>query len=89
VATAPGKAQRCPKPVVFEILRDAQCSECGVEMVEAGRNLEERDLTAAVVAAVRHKHTEYDKLLERGMNRSTARQTVGDKIEEVLAAWRT
>ena len=60
-----------------------------VGRTEAGRNLEERALTAAVVAAVRHKHTEYDKLLERGMDRATARQTVGDKIEEVLAAWRT
>jgi hypothetical protein len=58
-------------------------------MGEAGRNLEERDLTAAVVAAVRHKHTEYDKLLDLKIDRATARQTVGDKIEEVLAAWRT
>jgi hypothetical protein len=56
---------------------------------EMGRNLEEHALTAAVIAAVRHKHTEYDKLLERGMDRATARQTVGDKIDEVLAAWRT
>jgi hypothetical protein len=54
-----------------------------------GRNLEEHALTAAVIAAVRHKHTDYDKLLERGMDRGTARQTVGDKIDEVLASWRT
>jgi hypothetical protein len=55
----------------------------------AGRNLEERALTAAVVAAVRHQHTEYDKLLERGMDRAEARESVGDKIDEILAAWRT
>jgi hypothetical protein len=46
-------------------------------------------LTAAVVAAVRHQHTEYDKLLERGMDRAEARESVGDKIDEILAAWRT
>jgi hypothetical protein len=55
----------------------------------AGRNLEERALTAAVVAAVRHQYTEYDKLLERGMDRAEARESVGDKIDEILAAWRT
>ena len=60
-----------------------------VGRTEAGRNLEERALTAAVVAAVRHKHTEYDKLLERGMDRAAARRAVGDKIDEILAAWRT
>jgi hypothetical protein len=60
-----------------------------VGRTEMGRNLEEHALTAAVIAAVRHKHTDYDKLLERGMDRGTARQTVGDKIDEVLASWRT
>jgi hypothetical protein len=55
----------------------------------AGRNLEERALTAAVIAAVRHNHTEYDKLLAQGLDRATARQRVGDKIDEILAAWRT
>jgi hypothetical protein len=60
-----------------------------VGRTEAGRNLEECALTAAVIAAVRHKHTEYDKLLAQGMDRATARQRVGDKIDEILAAWRT
>lgn len=60
-----------------------------VGRTEAGRNLEEYALTAAVIAAVRHKHTEYDKLLAQGMDRATARQRVGDKIDEILAAWRT
>ena len=60
-----------------------------VGRTEAGRNLEEGALTAAVVAAVRHKHTEYDKLLERGMDRTTARERVAGKIDEILAAWRT
>ena len=60
-----------------------------VGRTEAGRNLEERALTVAVVAVVLDKHTEYAKLLERGMDCATARRTVGDKIDEILAAWRT
>jgi hypothetical protein len=80
----------CPSHELATIAEHTAARGSGrVGRTVAGRNLEERALTAAVVAAVRHKHTEYDKLLERGMNRSTARQTVGDKIEEVLAAWRT
>ncbi len=60
-----------------------------VGRTESGRNLEERALTAAVVAAARHKHTEYDKLLQRGIDRASARERVAGKIDEILAAWRT
>jgi hypothetical protein len=60
-----------------------------VGRTESGRNLEERALTAAVVAAVRHKHTEYDKLLAQGIDRAAARESVGDKIDKILAVWRT
>jgi hypothetical protein len=59
-----------------------------VGRTEAGRNLEDQALTAAVIAAVRHKHTEYDATLARGIDRLTARQRVAGKIEEILAAWR-
>ncbi len=59
-----------------------------VGRTELGRNLEERALTAAVIAAVRHNHTEYDSLLAQGMDRATARQRVAGKIEEILAVWR-
>jgi hypothetical protein len=40
----------------------------------AGRSLEESALAAAVAAAVRHKHTEYDMLLAAGLDRPLARQ---------------
>lgn len=60
-----------------------------VGRTEAGGNLEEGALTAAVVAAVRHKHTEYDKLPVRGMDRTAARERVAGKIDEIMAAWRT
>jgi hypothetical protein len=46
-------------------------------------------LTLAVAAAVRHNHTDYDELLANGMDRATARQQVADKVEAILAMWRT
>ena len=59
-----------------------------VGRTEAGRNLEDRALTAAVIAAVRHQHTEYDKLLTQGMDRAAARESVADQIDKILAEWR-
>lgn len=59
-----------------------------VGRTQAGRNLEDEALIVAVRAAVRHKHTGYDELLARGIDRVTARREVADKIEQVLKAWR-
>lgn len=55
---------------------------------EAGRNLDEDALTLAAVAYVRHRHSNYDELLMRGMEREFARQAVRDKIDSVLEKWR-
>lgn len=80
----------CPAHELAAIAEHTAARGSGrVGRTEAGRNLEERALTASVIAAVRHKHTEYDQLLARGMDRSAARQLVGDKIDEILAGWRT
>jgi hypothetical protein len=54
----------------------------------AGRNLGEGALTAAVTAAVRHQHTEYDAMLAAGMDRLLARQQIADWVQAILAAWR-
>ena len=54
---------------------------------EAGRKLEERALFAAVAAAVRHNHTNYDELLASGADRADARQRVGEKVQDILEAW--
>jgi hypothetical protein len=43
---------------------------------EAGRNLDEKALTLAVCAAVRHNHTPYDELLASGVDRVDARQQI-------------
>ncbi len=54
----------------------------------AGRDLEEQALSAAVAAAVRHNHTEYDRLLASGLDRALARRKVADRVQEILNSWR-
>ena len=54
----------------------------------AGRALEADALSAAVIAAIRHRHTRYDQLLMQGYNRGDARDAVRDAIDRVLERWR-
>ncbi len=42
----------------------------------------------ATIAHVRHQHTDYEKLLEEGYDRDSARFFVIDRINEVLTSWR-
>ena len=53
----------------------------------AGRNLEESPLIAAVKAAVRHRHTNYDELLGNGVDRADARELVAAQIDRTLDQW--
>lgn len=41
----------------------------------------------ALVAHVRHAHTDYDALLDEGYERDAARFFVADEIDRVLTAW--
>jgi hypothetical protein len=59
-----------------------------VGRTSAGRALEEAALTAAVTAAVRHKHTPYDRLLMRGYSRRDAREAIGGTVDRMLESWR-
>jgi len=54
----------------------------------AGRALEPEALNAAVMAAIRHRHTRYDQLLMRGYSRQDARDAVHDAISDLLERWR-
>jgi len=54
----------------------------------AGRKLEEQALTAAVAAAIRHTHTNYDALLAGGLDREPARGRAADRVNTILEAWR-
>jgi hypothetical protein len=45
-------------------------------------------LRAAVIAAIRHRHTEYDRLLMKGWDRMDARNAVRGGVNRVLDEWR-
>jgi hypothetical protein len=53
----------------------------------AGRSLDEKAVTLAVVASVRHEDTEYDSLLMSGVPREEARDRIRPGIDRVLNAW--
>jgi hypothetical protein len=53
----------------------------------SGRALGEEALRAAVVAAIRHRHTKYDRLLMKGLGRMDARDAVRDDIDRLLERW--
>jgi hypothetical protein len=50
--------------------------------------LDEGALTAAVTAAVRHRHTAYDAMLASGKERLSARRQIADRVQAILADWR-
>jgi hypothetical protein len=78
----------CPAPEAKAIAQHTNVRGSGrVGRSEAGRNLEEEALRLAAIAYVRHRHTDYDELLMRGMERALARQAVQAKIELILRRW--
>jgi hypothetical protein len=54
----------------------------------AGRELDGSAVDLAVIAHIRHTHTNYDELLMGGTERLDARAQVREKIDRVLAKWR-
>jgi len=53
----------------------------------AGRALDPKAVDLAVMAHVRHEHTNYDELLMSGTERSEARARVREQVDSVLAKW--
>jgi hypothetical protein len=79
----------CPAAEIAAIAEHTAVRGSGrVGRSEAGRNLDEKALTLAVGAAIRHNHTPYDDLLASGMDRADARLQISGKVDEVLAKWR-
>ena len=52
-----------------------------------GRALDERAISLAVVASIRHEDTDHDDLLMSGTARADARTQIEPAIDRVLAAW--
>jgi hypothetical protein len=79
----------CPPGEAAAIAAHTEIRNSGrVGRTAAGRDLDAGALTAAVVAIIRHRHTGYDELPARGVDRSLARDRVSDRVEEILEAWR-
>lgn len=79
----------CPAEEIATIAEHTAVRGSGrVGRSEAGRSLAEDALTAAVIASIRHRHTNYDNLLAFGTPRPIARQQIADKIDKVLELWR-
>jgi len=78
----------CPAGRAETIARHAGVRGSGrVGRSAAGRALDERAISGAVVASVRHEDTDYDTLLMSGVPRDAARDRIRPAIDRVLAAW--
>jgi hypothetical protein len=79
----------CPAEESRAIAAHASVRGSGrVGRTAAGRALETEALTAAVIAAIRHQHTRYDKLLMGGYSRMEAREAIRDETHRILERWR-
>ncbi len=79
---------KCPKKRATAIAEHAALRGSGrVGRSAAAQALDERAITLAVVASVRHEDTEYDRLLMSGVPREDARDRVRPVIDAVLDTW--
>jgi hypothetical protein len=79
---------RCPAARAEAIAAHAALRGSGrVGRSAAARELDERAITLAVVASVRHHDTPYDDLLMSGVPRAQARETISEDIDRVLSEW--
>lgn len=79
----------CPPERADAIARHAGERSSGrVGRSAAAKVLDERAVTLAVVASVRHLDTEYDALLMGGVPRRDARDRIRTRIDTVLTGWR-
>jgi hypothetical protein len=80
---------KCPSVEAKEIATHAAERGSGrVGRTAAAQELDERPLTLAVIAHIRHIHTSYDTLLMQGTDRQQAREMIREKVEQVLGKWR-
>jgi len=79
----------CPREEAEAIARRACEKHSGrVGRSRAAKVLDERAVSLAVRAHVRHHHTRYDDLLAEGLEPFEARPLVADAIVDQLARWR-
>jgi hypothetical protein len=80
----------CPSERVKEIASHTSRRGSGrIGRTASARALDSAAITLAVVAAARHRESDYDDLLMAGIERSEARERVRTTVDSVLEAWRT
>ncbi|MCM6774028.1 DUF2293 domain-containing protein [Nocardia sp. CDC159] len=80
---------RCPADRATEIAAHAAVRGSGrVGRTAAAKLLSPEALTLAVIASIRHRDTDYDHLLMRGVSRMQARAQIRPRLDEVLNSWR-
>lgn len=81
-------AEGCPQQDAHEIVAHACQKYSGrVGRSAAAKQLEPQAIRLAVIAHIRHKYTQYDRLLARYDDRYLARSQVQGRIEQVLIRW--
>jgi hypothetical protein len=79
---------RCPPEEARTIAEHAAERGSGrIGRTAAGRRLEDESVRLAVIASIRHRHTNYDEILMETADRPGARAQVRDQIHEILRAW--
>ena len=79
----------CPEAEAVAIARHACQKYSGrVGRSAAAKAFETEAIDLAVKAHVRHTHTDYDRLLSKGFDRSDARSAVARKLAAVIEQWR-
>ncbi len=80
---------KCPPVEARQIAAHAAERGSGrVGRSAAGRELDPNAITLAVIAHVRHVHTNYDSLLMRGVDRRDAREQIRGSLDATLGRWR-
>jgi hypothetical protein len=78
----------CPKTEATEIAEHACRKYSGrVGRTAAAKELSPEAIRLAVIAHIRHAHTEYDELLARYADRHTARERIWAKVSAILNDW--
>jgi hypothetical protein len=79
----------CPVGEAEAIARHACAKYSGrVGRSAAAKSFDAMAIDLAVKAHVRHVHSEYDRLLSRGWERSEARSAVSERVAEIIERWR-
>jgi len=78
----------CPPQEEFAIARHACTRNSGrVGRKQAARELESAAIRSAVIAHIRHVHTDYDERIVKLDDRDTARGEISDRVAGILEQW--